>query len=96
MKWLKFILILLALGVGVYFLFWLIGIVGTILWYLFWIGLLGAGGYAGYKLFLEKAAPEQLEEKNIIPNQRDARHRPRSGRIQTPRTRTVILTKIVR
>ena len=66
MKWIKFILILLALGVGVYLIFWLIGIVGTILWYLFWMALLGAGGFVAYKFFVEKDAPEQLEEKTVI------------------------------
>jgi hypothetical protein len=32
---------------------WLIGIVGSLLWYGFWIGLLAAVGYGGYKLFLK-------------------------------------------
>jgi hypothetical protein len=32
-------------------LLWAIGFVGTLLWYLFWIGLLGAIGYGGYRLF---------------------------------------------
>ncbi len=69
MKWLKFILLLAALGVGAYFLFWLIGMFYGLLSYLFWIGLLGIGGVVGYKLFLsgdsEKEQPK-LEEKKPI------------------------------
>ncbi len=65
MSFFKFILILLGIGLGIWLLFWLIGIVSTLLWYLFWIGLLGIGGYAGYKLFLEKEkdAPQLGERK---------------------------------
>ena len=67
MKFLKFILLLLALGAGIFVLFWLIGIVSTLLWYLFWLGLVAIGGYAGYKFFLEKEKETpQLEEKTPI------------------------------
>ena len=65
MSFFKFILILLGIGLGIYLLFWLFfGIISTILWYAFWLALLGFGGYAGYKLFLEKDnETPQLEEK---------------------------------
>ena len=65
MKWLKFLLLLLAVGVGAYLLFYLIGFLYSILWYLFWIGLVAIGGTVGYKLFLSGSDDEkpQLEEK---------------------------------
>lgn len=64
MNFFKFILILLGIGLGIYILFWLFGILSAILWYLFWIALFGLGGYAGYKLFLEKEKEKpQLEDK---------------------------------
>lgn len=68
MNIIKLILILLGIGLGIYLVFWILfGIVSTILWYAFWLALIGLGGYAGYKLFLEKddRAP-QLEEKKPI------------------------------
>ncbi len=64
MNLLKFILILLAVGLGIWILFWLLGIVSALLWYLFWIGLIAFGGYVGYKLFLGKDdETPQLGEK---------------------------------
>jgi hypothetical protein len=69
MKWLKFLLILAALGVGVYFLFWLIGIIYGLLFYIVGIGLLALGGAVGYKLLLSGDAEDekpQLEEKKPI------------------------------
>ena len=65
MNFLKFILILIGIGLGIYLLFWIFfGIITTILWYAFWLGLIGLGGYAGYKLFLEKDdETPQLEER---------------------------------
>ena len=66
MNFLKLILILLGLGLGVMLLFWLLGVVSTILWYLLWAGIIGVIGYAGYKLFLGKGETPQLEEKKPI------------------------------
>lgn len=66
MKWLKFLLLLLAVGVGAYLLFYLIGFLYSILWYIFWIGLVAIGGTVGYKLFLSGGGDDekpQLEEK---------------------------------
>ena len=51
-------IILAAIGlvfVGMAFL-WVLGFLSSILWYVFWIGLLGAVGYGGYKLFLKAEA----------------------------------------
>lgn len=37
-------------------LLWVLGFLSSIIWYVFWIGLLGAVGYGGYKLFLKSEA----------------------------------------
>jgi hypothetical protein len=67
MKFIKFLLLLLGIGVGIWFLFWAIGVIWSLLWYVFWIAIIGLGGYAGYKLFLEKDdEPAQLAEKTPI------------------------------
>ena len=65
MSFFKFILLLLGIGLGIYLLFWIFfGVITTILWYAFLLGLIGLGGYAGYKLFFEKDdQTPQLEEK---------------------------------
>lgn len=64
MNFIKFILILLGIGLGVWLLFWLVGLISTILWYLIWIGLIAVGGYVGFKLFLEKDdETARLEER---------------------------------
>ena len=64
MNFLKFLLFLVLIGLGAYVIFWLLGIIAGLLWYVFWIGLIGVGGYVGYKLFLGKDdEPAQLEEK---------------------------------
>jgi len=67
MKFIKFLLLLLGIGVGLWLVFWLIGLISSLFWYVFWIAILGVGGYAGYKLFLEKDdEPPQLAEKMPI------------------------------
>ena len=68
MNIIKLILILLGIGLGIYLVFWILfGVISTILWYAFWLALIGLGGYAGYKLFLEKDhETPQLEEKKPI------------------------------
>ena len=68
MKWLKFILFLAALGVGVWLLFWLIGVIYGLLWYGFWIGLFAIGGAVGYKLLIRGSQEDQpqLEGKRPI------------------------------
>lgn len=65
MKLLKFLALLLAIGVGAYILLILIGWASALLWYAFWIGLIAIGAGVGYKLFLTGGDEEQpkLEEK---------------------------------
>ncbi len=46
--------------------FSVIGFVYGLLGYIFWIGLIAIGGYAGYKIFLEKDEPNLIEGKNYV------------------------------
>ena len=68
MNWLKILLIILAIGVGAYFLLFLFGVIYGLLWYIFWIGLIAIGGTVGYKLLFGKEEENipQLEEKTPI------------------------------
>lgn len=68
MSFWKFLLFLLILGVGVYLLFWIFGILAGLLWYAVIIGIIAIGGYTGYKLFLSGGDNEkpQLEEKKPV------------------------------
>lgn len=67
MNWIKIILAAIGLLVAIALIFWLIGIISTLLWYLFWAAIIGGAGYAGYKLFLNKEKePAKLEEKAPI------------------------------
>lgn len=64
MNLLKIIFILLAVGAGVWLLFWLVGFLSAILWYLLWVGLIAVGGFIGYKFLIGKAdETPQLDEK---------------------------------
>ncbi len=56
MNFIKIILAILGLVFGVIVVFWLLGIVYSLIWYVFWLGLLGAVGYGGYKLFKKAEA----------------------------------------
>lgn len=51
MNIIKFILAAIGLLFVGLLLLWALGFVWSIIWYLFWIGLLGAVGYGGYRLF---------------------------------------------
>ena len=51
MNFIKVLLIVLGVVFGFFVISWLIGLVGSLLWYGFWLGLIGAVGYGGYKLF---------------------------------------------
>lgn len=51
MNIIKIILAILGVIFGAMIAFWLLGIVWSLLWYAFWIGVIGAIGYGGYKLF---------------------------------------------
>lgn len=61
MNFIKIILAILGAIFGVMLLFWIIGLVSTLLWYGFWIGLLAAVGYGGYRLF------KKAENKYVGP-----------------------------
>jgi Flp pilus assembly protein TadB len=64
MKFLKFLLVVFALLLLVWFGFWAIGIVSALLWYAVVIGVIAAVGYGGYRLLFKKdETPKQLEEK---------------------------------
>ncbi len=56
MNIIKIILAVIGLIFGVMAAFWLLGIVYSLLWYLFWLGVVGAIGYGGYKLFKKAEA----------------------------------------
>lgn len=51
MKLIKLIMAILGLIFGVMIFFWLFGLVTSLLWYGLVLGVLGAIGYGGYKLF---------------------------------------------
>ena len=65
MKIIKFIILLLAIGLGAYILLYLFGFIATLFWYLFWFGLIAIGGTVGYKLYLGGGDTDKpkLEEK---------------------------------
>ena len=65
MNIIKFILIALGLFTLIFFAYFLIGIVSTLLWYAFVVGAIGAIGYGGYKLFKKTEAP-QIEGKRPV------------------------------
>ncbi len=50
MNIIKFILAAIGLIFVGMILLWAVGFLSSLIWYLFWIGVLGAIGYAGYKL----------------------------------------------
>ena len=67
MDTIKLILIAIGLLTVVVAGYFLIGIVFSILWFLLWVGLIGALGYGGYKLFFAKEkGTARLEEKTPI------------------------------
>ena len=61
MNFIKVILAILGLIFGVMLFLWLFGLITSLLWYGFWIGVIGAIGYGGYKLF------KKAENKAVGP-----------------------------
>jgi hypothetical protein len=56
MNFIKFILAAIGLIFVGMLLLWVLGFLSSLLWYVFWIGLFGAVGYGGYRLFLRAEA----------------------------------------
>ncbi|MGI8668356.1 MAG: hypothetical protein ACR2J3_00740 [Aridibacter sp.] len=65
MKIIKFLALLLAIGVGAYIIFWLFGVIVSLLWYAVIIGIIALAGTVGYKLLLGSGDEEtpKLQEK---------------------------------
>jgi hypothetical protein len=59
MNFIKIVLAILGLIFGVMLFFWVIGFLYSIVWYALWVGILGAIGYGGWKLF------RKLEDKTL-------------------------------
>ena len=59
MNFIKIILAILGLIFGVMLFFWVVGFLYSIVWYALWIGILGAIGFGGWKLF------RKLEDKTL-------------------------------
>jgi hypothetical protein len=51
MNILKFLLAIIGIALGIYFVFWILGILGTLLWYGVMLALMGGVVYGGYRLF---------------------------------------------
>ena len=51
MSILKLILAIIAILIGAYFVFWVLGILGSLLWYGVLLALVGGAVYGGYRLF---------------------------------------------
>ncbi len=65
MKILKLLGLLLAIGVGAYVLFWLFGVIVSLLWYGVILGIIAIAGTVGYQLLLSGGDEDtpKLEEK---------------------------------
>lgn len=66
MKFAKLLAAIAAIVFAAILAFTLIGIVMNIVWYLFVFAVIGALGYAGYKLFEPKKKSKQLDSKNDL------------------------------
>lgn len=65
MNWWKIILFAIVVVFGLYLGFALIGFLYSILWYLLVIGVLGLGGFVGYK-YLTKGKQKEIEGVNTV------------------------------
>ncbi len=66
MKIIKLLLLLLAIGVGAYIIFWLFGVIIGLLWYAVIIGIIAIAGTVGYKMLLsgdDEETPKLQEKK---------------------------------
>ena len=63
MNFIKFILIVAGLILLGMLAFPIIGFIYNALWWLFWIGVLGLGGYIGYKWLTKDSKTNLLEDK---------------------------------
>jgi hypothetical protein len=66
MKIIKFLALLLAIGVGAYILFWMFGLIVSLLWYAVIFGIIAIAGTVGYKLLLggsDEETPKLNEKK---------------------------------
>ena len=61
MNIIKFILGAIGLVFVGMLLLWVLGFLSSIIWYAFWIGVLGAIGYGGWRLF------RKIENKTLGP-----------------------------
>jgi high-affinity Fe2+/Pb2+ permease len=71
MNFIKVILAILGIFLGIYLFFWVLGVVSTLLWYGFWIGLVAAIGYGGYRLF--RSAEDKLVSAGSARGELDER-----------------------
>lgn len=51
MSILKLLLAIIGIIIGAYFIFWVLGILGSLLWYGIMLALVGGVVYGGYRLF---------------------------------------------
>ena len=66
MKFAKLLAVVAAIVFAAILAFALIGVVMNIVWYLFVFAVIGAIGYAGYKLFAPQKKSKQLDSKNDL------------------------------
>ena len=66
MKFAKLLVAIVALVAALILASMLIGVVMNIVWYLFVFAVVGALGYAGYKLFAPQKKSKQLDSKNDL------------------------------
>ena len=66
MKFAKLLAVVVAIVFAAILAFTLIGVVMNIVWYLFVFAVIGAWGYAGYRLFAPQKKSKQLDSKNDL------------------------------
>jgi len=66
MKFIKWLLVIFGLLLLIWFGFWAVGIVYSLLWYVFLLAVVGAIGFGGYKLLAKKEETRKLPENTPI------------------------------